>query len=756
MFIGKRQIEENDIELFVVEPAQCFFQARYVREPYAAAADLRNLFPEITGIRRIVFDQQNPDTFKIHRFRTLLSNGQQYPLSTRSRFYLNWRGSGGLSRLFNNALRLFLLVAGSITFGCVCLGLTFVAGASAQSGSLSVVSAASYLPAAAPNSLASIFGSSLAGSTASATLSANGQLPTTLAGVTVQVNGENAPLIYVSPGQINLVIPDDTVTGVATVAVKTGFGFTIQGTVLVNVSAPGLFAINGSGSGPGAILNGVTYAGPPFLVQTAANPGADKRTRLTVYGTGIRYSGNPDHDPSITNSDISVQANDAAGNSYAVEFAGAAPGFFGLDQVNLILPAALDGAGVVSLFVTTPDGSSNTVTFLVNSLPASAIQLYSLTLSQSYVTAGGSVTAAVSLNGRAPQGGINVSIRSNNTSAQPPYVVNIPQGQTSAQFTVPTSSVFSTQNVTLTAQAGTVTQTAALEIDPAGAAQLTSFSTGTTSSQGGISITATATLNASAPAGGVTVQLASNNTAVLLPSPAVLVIPFGQQSASITLATTAVAVTQTVTLTATYGHSTLQTTISLAPPFFLTLGSSSVTGGGSVIGTIALGQAAPIVGLTLYLKTTDPVVQLPISVYFPPGQSSTAITITTSTVTTLHNVSIAVTSPSYSGVTQNVSLAVNPPGSSQLTSLTLMPVTVTGGNPVTGVLMLNAPASAFGLTVIVTSSDPHAQPPQTVSILANQSSASFTIPTAPVQATTTVTITATAAGISQTATLKIQ
>jgi hypothetical protein len=316
--------------------------------------------------------------------------------------------------------------------------------------------------------------------------------------------------------------------------------------------------------------------------------------------------------------------------------------------------------------------------------------------------------------------------------------------------------VYSTQNVTLTAQAGSITQTAALEIDPAGAAQLTSFATAASSAQGGVSITATATLNAAAPAGGVTVQLASNNAAVLLPSPAVLIIPFGQLSANITLATTTVSVTQTVILTATYGHSMQQATITIAPPFFLALANSSLTGGGSVTGTIALGQPAPIVGLTLYLKTTDPVVQPPSYVYIPSGQSSAAITIATSAVTALHNVSIAVTSPTYSGITQNVSLAVNPPGSAQLASLTLTPSTVTGGNPVTGVVTLNAAASAFGLTVIVTSSDPHAQPPQTVSILANQSSASFTIPTAPVTTKTTVTITATAAGISQTATLKIQ
>src|ERR1039457_5342740 len=85
--------------------------------------------------------------------------------------------------------------------------LTFLAAPAvfAQSTSLSVVNAASYDRTIAPDSLATIFGANLARTTASATLDPNGQLPTELASTNVEINGVLVPLVYVSPGQINLV-----------------------------------------------------------------------------------------------------------------------------------------------------------------------------------------------------------------------------------------------------------------------------------------------------------------------------------------------------------------------------------------------------------------------------------------------------------------------------------------------------------------------------------------------------------------------
>jgi len=76
-----------------------------------------------------------------------------------------------------------------------------------------VVQAADYRPYVAPGSLAVVFGQNLAGATVSAQLDSSGQLPTQLSGTSVQICGENAGLIFVSPMQINLFIPGDLQPG---------------------------------------------------------------------------------------------------------------------------------------------------------------------------------------------------------------------------------------------------------------------------------------------------------------------------------------------------------------------------------------------------------------------------------------------------------------------------------------------------------------------------------------------------------------
>src|ERR1019366_9341454 len=183
----------------------------------------------------------------------------------------------------------------------------------------------------------------------------------------------------------------------------------------------------GSGKGPGAILNAVSYTSAPFLVETSEIAGSDQRTRLAVYATGLRYAGNASHDPSIVNvaANVGATAKDAAGNSYnlTVEYAGPAPGFFGLDQVNIVLPADLDGAGVVSLFVTGDTGTSNVVSFQMGSLPADSIRVAALSFSPSYVNGGDSAILTISLNGLARGIGLPVPLRSSSTAAQVPLMV---------------------------------------------------------------------------------------------------------------------------------------------------------------------------------------------------------------------------------------------------------------------------------------------------------------------------------------------
>lgn len=116
-------------------------------------------------------------------------------------------------------LTLLLLLAGLFTVILPCLrvritrlslAVILVQTALAQAPQITsagVVNAASYAQPIAPGSLVSIFGMNLA----TASTSAVGQpLPIQLSGTSVAVNGVQAPLLFVSPTQINLEIPSAT------------------------------------------------------------------------------------------------------------------------------------------------------------------------------------------------------------------------------------------------------------------------------------------------------------------------------------------------------------------------------------------------------------------------------------------------------------------------------------------------------------------------------------------------------------------
>src|ERR1022692_2135476 len=104
-------------------------------------------------------------------------------------------------------------------YGAILIALIAHPILNAQS-SFTIVSAASYQATVAPDSLASMFGANLSPTTASATLDANGQLPTQLGGVGVQVDGQAAPLISVPPLKITFVVPESFPRGMVNVVTK--------------------------------------------------------------------------------------------------------------------------------------------------------------------------------------------------------------------------------------------------------------------------------------------------------------------------------------------------------------------------------------------------------------------------------------------------------------------------------------------------------------------------------------------------------
>ncbi|MBS1789332.1 MAG: pre-peptidase C-terminal domain-containing protein [Acidobacteria bacterium] len=156
------------------------------------------------------------------------------------------------------------------------------------------VSAASYSGGTlASEAIVAAFGKNLATTTAAATTI---PLPTTLGGTTIKVKDSNgaerlAPLFFVSPGQINYLIPSETANGTATITVTTGDGTVSMGVVLATSVAPGLFSANADGKG---IVAGVALRvrpDRPVPILTSLNPNAviigSASFTLTVNGSNF-------------------------------------------------------------------------------------------------------------------------------------------------------------------------------------------------------------------------------------------------------------------------------------------------------------------------------------------------------------------------------------------------------------------------------------------------------------------------------------
>jgi uncharacterized protein (TIGR03437 family) len=555
----------------------------------------------------------------------------------------------------------------------------------------------------------------------------------------VDVNGLPAMLLYVSPRQINFVTPSGLTPGNTTLTIRSNdTTVTRNANVTVAAAAPALFSSDASGSGTGAILNAVTFSAAPFLVDTAEN-GGDNRTRLALYGTGLRHA-----------STVSARAGNAV---LAVEYFGPAPGFFGLDQVNVVLPASLDGVGDVSLTVQAADLTSNSVTARIDLLPVARLQLRSVSLTPAFVNGGDSFSAAVALNGVARSGGFTLSLRSTNLNALAPAVLTIPQGQFSADAVVRTTSVNSVQTGSIVATAGAVTRSADFEIDPANTARLATVSLSAGSLLGGKGLTGTVTLTDRAPANGVTVQLSSDLNSVH--PPGTVVVPFNQSSANFSIATDAVNAVADATITATLGRDSVTASLRLLPPLSLTLDATSVTGGNSVTGTITLGESAPAGGALIQVSSGDnSIARTPNPVTIQQGNNSNSFTITTFAVTSARTTTITV---SYQGLSRSVSLTVNPPAAVTLTGLSVSPSTVAGGTSAQGSVTLSGAAGFGGQRVDVTSSSPiTANVPSFVTVPQGATNAQFTILTTSQISAQTVTITATMNGVTRTTVLTVR
>jgi uncharacterized protein (TIGR03437 family) len=219
----------------------------------------------------------------------------------------------------------------------------------------------------APGSWIEIYGSNLAVDTRSWENSDfNGvNAPTELDGTSVSIGGQAAFIDFISPAQVNALVPSNVATGPQQITVKTAGGTTASVDITVNAVQPGLLAP------PSFKIGGVQYAVALFsdgtyvlaegaisgITSRPAKPGEE----IVVYGVGFGPV-----TPNIPAGQIVQQSNTLAssfemslgGTKVTPAYAGLAPNYVGLYQFNITVPSGAATGAVPLTF--TVDGATGT------------------------------------------------------------------------------------------------------------------------------------------------------------------------------------------------------------------------------------------------------------------------------------------------------------------------------------------------------------------------------------------------------------
>lgn len=247
---------------------------------------------------------------------------------------------------------------------------------------LGVFSAASYASATvSPGELVTLFGSNIGPATA-ASMSVTGAgyiygagyVDTTLSNVTLSIDGQNAPLLYVSSNQVTAQVPYEASIGAGKVVILTnGVNPAANTTVTIAANAPGVFTSDGSGLGQAAAIN--TSAATGAVTLNSATSPAKIGDTVSLYLTGegnynaalltgavttntgfvvpVAYSPLPQLAPLPT---VQIGGIDA---SAGVSYAGVVPGsILGVLQINVVVPTGSSTGAAVPLAISIAGNST--------------------------------------------------------------------------------------------------------------------------------------------------------------------------------------------------------------------------------------------------------------------------------------------------------------------------------------------------------------------------------------------------------------
>jgi uncharacterized protein (TIGR03437 family) len=244
-------------------------------------------------------------------------------------------------------------------------------------GITNAASSSSFVGGISNGEMLTLYGSNMANTT---TVATSLPLPGTLSGTQVLINGSPAPLVFVSPNQVSVLVPYGNTFPVAQIQINNNGTLSNVVTEFVHETSVGAFTVPPGGLGDGAILHNSDGS----LVTTAnpAQPGEFVQVFLTglgnvfpTVGDGVAAPSNPLSSSIYFNADPTQTQITAfiGGAAATITYAGLAPTLAGLYQINLQIPTGLT-AGTNTLDVGGPDSyaAQTVIPIGTGSVPTSA------------------------------------------------------------------------------------------------------------------------------------------------------------------------------------------------------------------------------------------------------------------------------------------------------------------------------------------------------------------------------------------------
>lgn len=212
--------------------------------------------------------------------------------------------------------------------------------------------------AVSPGEIVSIFGAALGPDTPQGLqLTSSGLVSNSVAGVSVTFDGAPSPLLYVSAGQINAVVPYELANSTTQFMVSYNGQSYGPVTIPVNAAVPAIFTSTETGHGQAAVfnqdgtLNSISNPAARGSIITFYVEGAGAMSPGVPDGSVTGYSGEPAPALPVT---VSIR-----GVTATTQYAASAPGYVsGLIQVNVVVPTSIDFGNLVPLMLTVGNFSS--------------------------------------------------------------------------------------------------------------------------------------------------------------------------------------------------------------------------------------------------------------------------------------------------------------------------------------------------------------------------------------------------------------